>query len=70
MTNHKEQKTLEQRSWFNFQNILFVIFVIIFLVTVIWSEQLGGWVEEMSIEAATTTPIPTSLLSNATEIPF
>lgn len=72
MNQSKEtnQNPANQCSWLTPQNILFVFFILLFFVTIVWSDQIGMWVEDLNIQESTFTPSPTSDIATITPIPI
>lgn len=57
------------RTWLTAQNIIFVLVISIFFISVIWSRQLGDLFVRIPFTEREITPIPTTLPGTPTRLP-
>jgi len=68
-TAKKKSLNSRMRAWLTAQNIIFVLVISIFLISVIWSKPLGNLFSRIPFEEREITIIPTTLPGTPTRMP-
>ena len=56
-------------KWINFQNLIFLIVILAFIIIVLWSESISYFFEDKQLANAVITATPTILPGTPTSLP-
>jgi hypothetical protein len=65
----RKKKTSKPNFQWNFQNLVFIVVVVIFAVSVIWSESISHLFSGINLQNTNLVPSPTTLPGTPTPLP-
>jgi hypothetical protein len=65
----RKKKTSKPNFQWNFQNLVFIVVVVIFAVSVIWSESISHLFSGINLQDTNLVPSPTTLPGTPTPLP-